>query len=169
MVDKTSFYVAKNVPCQWWIKATRYSEIVVNRPAGLKSQWYLNTLDLKKYTSFDLCKAWNSTGEFRIFPCVVWSDDLRVRFFPFWWYRQNLIADSTRVEKFVSQVVTWPAATRVPILTTREAEEWDPGNEVESTHDNKIQTRPPLWEVLPLRHPCSTNLDPPPPHPQKRT
>ena len=36
------------------------------------------------------------------------------------------MVDSTPVEKFVSQVVMWPAATRV----LREAEKRDPGNEV---------------------------------------
>jgi len=49
-------------------------------------------------------------------------------------------ADSTPVEKFESQVVTEPAASRVSILTTREARERNPGR-AKKQQQQKVMTR----------------------------
>ena len=51
-------------------------------------------------------------------------------FFRFSWDRQKLLVDPTPVEKFVSQLGTWPAATRVFLPTTkggREERPWERG------------------------------------------
>ena len=48
----------------------------------------------------------------------------------FRWDRQKLLVDPTPVEKFVSQLGTWPAATRVFLPTTRGGREerpWEQG------------------------------------------
>ena len=50
--------------------------------------------------------------------------------FRFSWDRQKLLVDSTPVEKFVLQAVTWPAATRIFLPTTkggREERPWERG------------------------------------------
>ena len=71
-----------------------------------------NTLNIDKCISSDLCEAYNRTGKFQ--RC-----SQRWPFFRLSWDRQKLLVDSTPVEKFVSQVVTWPAATRVFLPTTK--------------------------------------------------
>ena len=47
-------------------------------------------------------------------------------FFRFSWDRQNLLVDPTPVERFVSQLGTWPAATRVFLPTTKGGREERP-------------------------------------------
>ena len=82
-----------------------------------------NTLNIDKYISSDLCEAYNRTGKFQ--RC-----SQRWPFFRLSCDRQKLLVDSTPVEKFVSQVVTWPAATRVFLLKTkggREERPWGRG------------------------------------------
>ena len=54
---------------------------------------------------------------------IMWfniATSVRSPFFGFSWDRRKLFVDSTAVETFVSQVVTWPAATRVFLLTENE-------------------------------------------------
>ena len=119
--------------------------------------------DLFKYTSFDLFKL-------RI---------VLVNFIIFAWFNVAMTSGrlsfrSDEIDKiylltlallkdFLSHMVTWPAATRVFIPTIKEAEERDPGNEVESTCDDSIQTRPRWWKLSPLPNPCSLIPDSPPP------
>ena len=47
---------------------------IVNKPAGMKSERYFNTLDIHKYISFDLCEAYNRIGKFQ--SCSLIIDDL---------------------------------------------------------------------------------------------
>jgi len=69
---------------------------------------------------------------------------LPVRFLtiPYCWNQQNLFTDSTPVKKVLSQVVTWPAATMVFLPKTREAEERDPGNEVDKWYVVYLRRQP---------------------------
>ena len=52
------------------------------RPARIEIRVNFNTLDICKYISFDLCEAYNKTGEFQkcIFP---WVDNQRSTLFRF--------------------------------------------------------------------------------------
>ena len=63
VVNKTSFYLASEQFAVRLIRATWNSEtvvLVVNRPAGIESEWYFN-----HYISSDLCEAFNRTGKFQ--------------------------------------------------------------------------------------------------------
>ena len=95
-------------------------------------------LDIYKYISSDLCEAYNLTG----------LENFEGPFFRFSWDRQKLFVDPTPVEKFVSQLGTWPAATRVFLPTTkgdREERPWERG------WVNKINKIPCLSKVSAIR------------------
>ena len=125
MVNKTWFYLANNVPLIRLIhrlnsgnmkqrnSLTSNSKQTGRRPADM--------LDIYKLIYF-IWLVWSLQQD--------WKISNEGPFFRFSWDRQKLLVHPTPVEKFGSQLGTWPAAIRVFLPKTtggREERPWERG------------------------------------------
>jgi len=129
MVNKTSFYRTNNV-CEFQATWNSETVLLVSKSTGWNSEWYTSIcwIDINIFRSACV-KLRIGLENFKGVLARVWFIaiaflSLQLR------STKKLFVDPTPMEKFVSQVVTWPAASRVSLLNDKGGKgerAWDRG------------------------------------------